>query len=54
MHFAPVMMTSPSTGMADEVTLAKRFGIEIQSVAFWRSSLDVIRGQIGEFEGLVG
>ncbi len=42
-----------STGMADAVTLGKRFGIEIQSVAFWRSSLDVMRGQIGEFEWLV-
>ncbi len=42
-----------STGLADAVTLASRFGIDIQSVDFWRSSLDVIRGQIGDFERLV-
>ena len=42
-----------STGLADAVTLAARFGIDIQSVDFWRSSLDVIRGQIGDFERLV-
>lgn len=40
--------------MFDEHTLAARFGIDTHSVEFWRSSLDVIRGQIGEFEGLVG
>jgi oligoendopeptidase F len=42
-----------STGMADAVTLGKRFGADVQSVEFWRSSLDIIRKQIGEFEGLV-
>jgi oligoendopeptidase F len=42
-----------STGMVDAVTLAQRFGIDIQSIAFWRSSLDVIRCQIGDFERLV-
>ena len=42
-----------STGLADAVTLAKRFGIDIHSIDFWRSSLDVIRGQIGDFERLV-
>ncbi len=42
-----------STGLADAVTLAKRFGIDIQSIDFWRSSLDVIRGQIADFERLV-
>ena len=42
-----------STGLADAVTLAARFGIDIQSVDFWRSSLDVIRGQMADFECLV-
>ncbi|HLV81710.1 MAG TPA: M3 family oligoendopeptidase [Chthonomonadaceae bacterium] len=43
-----------STGLADAITLSKRFGIYVEDVAFWRSSLDVIRGQIEEFERLVG
>jgi oligoendopeptidase F len=43
-----------STGMAEAVTLGKRFGADVQSADFWRSSLDIIRGQITEFEGLVG
>jgi len=42
-----------STGMYDAHTLASRFGIDTHSVEFWRSSLEVIRGQIKEFEGLV-
>jgi oligoendopeptidase F len=42
-----------STGMADARTLAARFGIDITDIAFWRSSLDVIRAQIAEFEQLV-
>ena len=42
-----------STGLADAVTLAARFGIDIQTVAFWRSSLNVIRGQIEDFERLM-
>ena len=42
-----------STGLADAVNLARRFGIDIQSIDFWRSSLDVIRGQIADFECLV-
>jgi len=42
-----------STGMADAATLGKRFGADVQKVDFWRSSLDVIRKQIAEFEGLV-
>jgi len=42
-----------STGMADAKTLAIRFGMDIQSVDFWRSSLDVIRTQIAEFERLL-
>jgi oligoendopeptidase F len=38
------------TGMADAITLGERFGIDVQSIDFWRSSLDVIRGQIDDFE----
>jgi len=40
--------------MADAKTLAARFGMDIQSVDFWRSRLNVIRKQIAEFERLVG
>ncbi len=43
-----------STGMYDAHTLAARFGIDTHSVEFWRSSLDVIRIQIGEFDQLIG
>lgn len=42
-----------STGLADAPTLASRFGIDVRSVDFWRSSLDVIRRSISEFERLV-
>ena len=42
-----------STGMADAASLANRFGIDIQTPEFWRSSLDVIREDIDRFEGLV-
>jgi oligoendopeptidase F len=41
------------TGMADAVTLGARFGIDIQSIDFWRSSLDVIRRQIEDFEKMI-
>lgn len=40
-------------GMADARTLAQEFGIDITDSAFWKASLDVIRGQIDEFEALV-
>ena len=43
-----------ATGMADAAELAGRFGIDTRSVAFWRSSLDVVREDIGRFESLVG
>jgi pepF/M3 family oligoendopeptidase len=43
-----------STGMDDAATLAARFGIDVHSPDFWRSSLDVIRADIDEFERLVG
>lgn len=42
-----------STGLADAATLARRFGIDLHGVEFWRSSLDVIRGKIAEFCSLV-
>jgi oligoendopeptidase F len=42
-----------STGMADAAELAGRFGFDIESPDFWRSSLDVIRQDIDEFVELV-
>lgn len=42
-----------STGMADAANLANRFGIDIQTPDFWRSSLDVVREDIDRFEQLV-
>jgi pepF/M3 family oligoendopeptidase len=42
-----------STGEADAATLAARFGIDIQSEAFWNESLNVIREDIDEFVRLV-
>lgn len=42
-----------STGMADAAELAGRFGFDIQSPDFWRSSLDVIRQDVDEFVDLV-
>lgn len=42
-----------STGMADASELAARFGFDIRTPDFWRSSLDVIRQDIDEFEALV-
>ncbi|HLK44458.1 MAG TPA: hypothetical protein VKT18_00655, partial [Acidimicrobiales bacterium] len=38
-----------STGLASSADLAARFGINLRSVAFWASSLDVIRARIDEF-----
>jgi pepF/M3 family oligoendopeptidase len=43
-----------STGLADAATLCSRFGIDIRSVDFWRSSLDVTREGIDLFERLAG
>ena len=40
-------------GMADAKTLAAKFGIDVTTPEFWTASLDVIRAQIDEFEGLV-
>ena len=41
-----------STGMADAATLANRFGIDIRTPDFWRSSLDIIRHDVDLFESL--
>ncbi len=43
-----------STGLHDAATLAQRFGIDIRTPDFWRSSLDVIRFDVDRFEQLVG
>lgn len=43
-----------STGLADAATLAQRFGIDIRTPAFWRSSLDMIRADVDRFVQLVG
>ena len=40
-------------GMADAKTLAAKFDIDVTTPEFWTASLDVIRAQIDEFEGLV-
>jgi pepF/M3 family oligoendopeptidase len=43
-----------STGMLDAADLAARFGMNVRSVDFWRSSLDVVRANIDAFERLAG
>jgi oligoendopeptidase F len=43
-----------STGLADAATLANRFGIDVRTPDFWRSSFDVIRADISRFEQLAG
>ena len=40
-------------GQSDAATLARDFGIDTTTPAFWRASLDVVRGQIAQFEALV-
>lgn len=42
-----------STGMANARELGARFGIELDSVEFWRASLDVIEADIRRYEELV-
>jgi pepF/M3 family oligoendopeptidase len=42
-----------SSGMAEPVTLAREFGIDIEDADFWRQSLSVPLGQIAVFEELV-
>jgi pepF/M3 family oligoendopeptidase len=41
-----------STGMADAATLAARFDIDLRTENFWKSSLDIIRKDIDQFEAL--
>jgi oligoendopeptidase F len=43
-----------STGRAGAADLAARFGIDLRSREFWRSSLDVIRTDIDRLEELAG
>src|SRR5439155_1306747 len=38
-----------ATGMADAATLAQRFGIDLRSIDFWRSSLEPIREDVDRF-----
>lgn len=42
-----------STGLADVATLARRFGIDIEDIAFWRRSLSLIAKRVDEYERLV-
>lgn len=42
-----------STGMEETADLADRFGFDIRTTDFWRSSLDVIKSDIDQFESLV-
>jgi len=42
-----------STGLGDAATMAARFGIDIRSLDFWRSSLDIVRKDIDLFETLI-
>jgi len=42
-----------STGLADAAELGRRFGVDIRSIDFWRSSLNVIRQQIADYGTLV-
>jgi oligoendopeptidase F len=41
------------TGIADAMTLGRDFGFDIEQPDFWRSSLEVIRSQIAEFDRVV-
>jgi oligoendopeptidase F len=43
-----------STGQADAPTLAERFGFDLRTSDFWRTSLDIVRKDIDRFEALVG
>jgi oligoendopeptidase F len=42
-----------STGLDAAAGLASRFGIDIRTPDFWRSSFDIIRADIDKFEALV-
>jgi oligoendopeptidase F len=41
-----------STGLGEADELAARFGIDVRSIDFWRSSLDVLRTRIDDFTRL--
>ena len=41
------------TGMFDAAPLAARFGIDIESIDFWRGSLAIAEGRVAEYEALV-
>jgi oligoendopeptidase F len=41
-----------STGLHTAADLANRFGMDVNSVDFWSSSLDVVRARIDDFERL--
>jgi oligoendopeptidase F len=41
------------TGMANATELAQRFGLDIESEAFWSASLDVVRAEIDQFVSLL-
>jgi pepF/M3 family oligoendopeptidase len=43
-----------STGMDDAAALARRFGFDVTTPSFWRSSFDVIRSQISAFCSAAG
>lgn len=42
------------TGMADAATLASRFGIDLRSVEFWRSSLALVAEDVDRLAALAG
>ncbi|HEX2323783.1 MAG TPA: M3 family oligoendopeptidase [Chloroflexota bacterium] len=41
-----------STGLEGAADLGRRFGIDVSAADFWRSSLDVVRERVAEFESL--
>jgi oligoendopeptidase F len=41
-----------STGLEEAAGLGQRFGIDVSAADFWRSSLDVVRERVAEFESL--
>ncbi len=42
-----------STGLDYASELTQRFGIDIRTPDFWRASLDIVRGEVEQFERLV-
>lgn len=42
-----------STGLDDAASLTGRFGFDVRSIEFWRSSLDVVRERVAEFDNLI-